>query len=93
LDKLWWIIDFNRQSLDFIALKGGDGNAQALRSQGLACHPAQIWLYQEAFFKMPGDRLRDWIDECRTSSIRASAGLMAPYPEVIINWRGTRDQV
>ena len=94
LDNLWWIIDFNRQSLDFIAPEGRAMETRKLfEAKGWHVILLKYGSTQEAFFKKPhGDRLRDWIDECPNveyqSLCRADG---AHIREVIINWRGKRD--
>jgi pyruvate dehydrogenase E1 component len=94
LDKLWWIIDFNRQSLDFIAPEGRAMETRKLfEAKGWHVILLKYGSTQEAFFKKAhGDRLRDWIDECPNveyqSLCRADG---AHIRDVIINWRGKRD--
>jgi pyruvate dehydrogenase E1 component len=94
LDHLWWIIDFNRQSLDFIAPEGRAMETRKLfEAKGWHVILLKYGSTQEAFFKKPyGDRLRDWIDECPNveyqSLCRADG---AHIRDVIINWRGKRD--
>ena len=95
LDNLWWIIDFNRQSLDFIAPEGRAMETRKLfEAKGWHVILLKYGSTQEAFFKKPhGDRLRDWIDACPNveyqSLCRADG---AHIREVIINWRGKRDE-
>jgi pyruvate dehydrogenase E1 component len=94
LDNLWWIIDFNRQSLDFIAPEGRAIETRKLfEAKGWHVILLKYGSKQEAFFKKPhGDKLRDWIDECPNveyqSLCRADG---AHIRDVIINWRGQRD--
>src|SRR5215475_8628190 len=94
LGNLWWIIDFNRQSLDFIAPEGRAMETRKLfEAKGWHVILLKYGSTQEAFFKKPhGDRLRAWIDECPNveyqSLCRADG---AHIREVIITWRGTRD--
>ena len=94
LDNLWWIIDFNRQSLDFIAPEGRAMETRKLfEAKGWHVILLKYGSAQEAFFKKPhGDRLRDWIDDCPNveyqSLCRADG---AHIREVMINWRGRRD--
>jgi pyruvate dehydrogenase E1 component len=94
LDNLWWIIDFNRQSLDFIAPEGRAMETRKLfEAKGWHVILLKYGSKQEAFFKQPhGDKLRDWIDECPNveyqSLCRADG---AHIRDVIINWRGHRD--
>jgi pyruvate dehydrogenase E1 component len=94
LDKLWWIIDFNRQSLDFIAPEGRATETRKLfEAKGWHVILLKYGSTQEAFFKKPhGDRLRDWIDDCPNveyQSLCRAEG--AHIRDVIINWRGKRD--
>ncbi|HEX9869295.1 MAG TPA: 1-deoxy-D-xylulose-5-phosphate synthase N-terminal domain-containing protein [Candidatus Tectomicrobia bacterium] len=94
LDKLWWIIDFNRQSLDFIAPEGRAMETRKLfEAKGWHVILLKYGSRQEAFFKKPhGDTLRDWIDACPNveyqSLCRADG---AHIRDVIINWRGKPD--
>ena len=72
LDNCWWVIDYNRQSLDsvvsdrlFMKLAGlfeNLGWKVVLLKYGK--------LLQHAFVESGGERLRRWIDECRTCSTR-----------------------
>ena len=94
LDDLWWIIDFNRQSLDYIAPEGRATEIRKLfEAKGWHVILLKYGSTQEAFFKQPhGDKLRDWIDECPNveyqSLCRADG---AHIREVIINWHGKPD--
>jgi pyruvate dehydrogenase E1 component len=95
LDNLWWIIDFNRQSLDFIAPEGRAMETRKLfEAKGWHVILVKYGSKQEAFFKQPhGDKLREWIDECPNveyqSLCRADG---AHIRDVIIDWRGKRDE-
>ena len=73
LKNLWWIIDFNRQSLDRII---PDQSASQIRRQ----FEAKDWQVlelrygskQEAFFRQPhGTLLKDWLDTCRNSEYQS----------------------
>jgi pyruvate dehydrogenase E1 component len=94
LDHLWWVIDFNRQSLDFIAPEGRAVETRKLfEAKGWHVILLKYGSMQEAFFKKPhGYKLRDWIDACPNveyqSLCRADG---AHIREVIVNWRGKRD--
>jgi pyruvate dehydrogenase E1 component len=94
LDNLWWVIDFNRQSLDYIAPEGRATEIRKLfEAKGWHVILVKYGSKQEAFFKQPhGDKLRDWIDECPNveyqSLCRADG---AHIRQVIVEWRGTRD--
>ena len=62
----WWIIDYNRQSLDAVIREGLWERFEALfRNFGwdvvILKHGS---LMQEAFKEPGGERLRDWIDSC-----------------------------
>jgi pyruvate dehydrogenase E1 component len=94
LANLWWIIDYNRQSLDYIAPEGHATEIRKLfEAKGWQVILLKYGSKQEAFFKQPhGDKLRDWIDECANveyqSLCRADG---AHIREAIINWRGKPD--
>jgi pyruvate dehydrogenase E1 component len=71
--NLWWIIDYNRQSLDAVisdrifhrmdsVFQGMDWNVITLKYGALLNH---------AFTRRGGDALRAWIDRARTPRIRA----------------------
>src|SRR5215831_10727626 len=73
--NLWWIIDYNRQSLDAVindrifhrldsVFHGMDWNVVTLKYGGLLEH---------AFARRGGDALRTWIDECPNSRYSALA--------------------
>ncbi|MBF9234143.1 transketolase [Microvirga alba] len=62
----WWIIDYNRQSLDAVVREGLYARFESIfRSFGwdvvVLKHGS---LMQEAFREPGGERLRDWIDSC-----------------------------
>ncbi|MBZ6079136.1 transketolase [Microvirga puerhi] len=66
LRNTWWIIDYNRQSLDAVVREGLYARFEALfRSFGwdvvVLKHGS---LMQEAFREPGGERLREWIDSC-----------------------------
>ena len=66
LRNTWWIIDYNRQSLDAVVREGLYARFESLfRSFGwdvvVLKHGS---LMQEAFREPGGERLRDWIDSC-----------------------------
>jgi pyruvate dehydrogenase E1 component len=95
LDRLWWVIDFNRQSLDFIAPEGRAMETRKLfEAKGWHVILLKYGSTQEAFFKKPhGDKLRDWIDACPNveyqSLCRADG---AHIRAVISNWGGRHDE-
>jgi pyruvate dehydrogenase E1 component len=73
LHNLWWIIDFNRQSLDRII---PDHTASQIRRQ----FEAKDWQVlelrygskQEAFFRRPGGvLLKEWLDTCSNSAYQS----------------------
>ncbi len=66
LRNCWWIIDYNRQSLDAVVREG-------LYERITALFTAMGWevrvlkygsMLEEAFKEPGGERLRDWIDRC-----------------------------
>jgi pyruvate dehydrogenase E1 component len=66
LRNTWWIIDYNRQSLDAVIREGLYARFEELFAAFgwdvvLLKHGS---LMQEAFREPGGDRLRDWIDSC-----------------------------
>jgi pyruvate dehydrogenase E1 component len=66
LRKTWWVIDYNRQSLDAVVREGLYARFESIfRSFGwdvvVLKHGS---LMKEAFREPGGDRLRDWIDTC-----------------------------
>jgi pyruvate dehydrogenase E1 component len=93
LSNLWWIIDFNRQSLDRIV---PDQMASQIRRQ----FEAKDWQVlelrygsrQEAFFRRPhGALLKAWLDTCSNSayqSLMTRPG--ADLRRVLIQWGTAR---
>jgi pyruvate dehydrogenase E1 component len=66
VENIWWIIDYNRQSLDAIAREGLFSRLEAL-FQAFGWEVVVLKygaLLQEAFAEPGGTRLRDWIDAC-----------------------------
>ena len=66
LRNCWWVIDYNRQSLDAVIREGLYARFEALfQAFGwdvvILKHGS---LMEEAFRKPGGDRLREWIDRC-----------------------------
>ncbi len=66
LRNCWWVIDYNRQSLDAVVREG-------LYERIIGLFEAMGWevrvlkygtLLEEAFREPGGERLRDWIDRC-----------------------------
>lgn len=66
LRNTWWIIDYNRQSLDAVVREGLYDRLEALfRAFGWDIVTLKYGQLLEAAFKEPGGaRLRDWIDRC-----------------------------
>ncbi len=66
LRNCWWIIDYNRQSLDAVIREGLWARYEALfREFGWDVVIAKYGSLQEAAFAEPGgERLRQWIDAC-----------------------------
>jgi len=66
LRNTWWIIDYNRQSLDAVVREGLFSRFEALfRAFGWEVVVLKYGSLLEAAFREPGgDRLRDWIDTC-----------------------------
>ena len=64
--NLWWVVDYNRQSLDARDPRGALGQARdALRQLRLGRGGAPHGMLQEAAFAEPGGhRLRAWIEAC-----------------------------
>jgi pyruvate dehydrogenase E1 component len=66
LRNCWWIIDYNRQSLDAVVREGLYERISAL-FEGLGWEVVVLKygrLLEEAFAEPGGARLRDWIDRC-----------------------------
>lgn len=66
LRNTWWIIDYNRQSLDAVVREGLYDRLEALfKAFGWNIVTLKYGRLLEAAFKEPGgERLRDWIDRC-----------------------------
>jgi pyruvate dehydrogenase E1 component len=66
LRNCWWIIDYNRQSLDAVVREGLWERYEALfRNFGWDVVILKYGTLQEAAFREPGgERLRRWIDNC-----------------------------
>ncbi|MES2256234.1 MAG: transketolase [Pseudomonadota bacterium] len=69
VENLWWIIDYNRQSLDAIAREGLISRLEALfRAFGWEVVVLKYGaLLQAAFGEPGGEKLRAWIDACPNS--------------------------
>ena len=65
----WWVIDYNRQSLDAVVSRPAvRPHRRDVRDDGLAGRDAEIWRAAEAAFARPdGHHLREWIDACPNS--------------------------
>ncbi|MBX3551035.1 MAG: transketolase [Pseudolabrys sp.] len=66
LRNCWWIIDYNRQSLDAVIREGlWERYEQLFRNFGWDVVILKYGALQQAAFKEPGgDRLKAWIDTC-----------------------------
>jgi pyruvate dehydrogenase E1 component len=66
LRNCWWIIDYNRQSLDQVVREGlWERYEQLFKNFGWDVVIVKYGSLQQAAFKEPGgDRLRQWIDKC-----------------------------
>src|ERR1700687_2802335 len=62
----WWIIDYNRQSLDAVVREGlWERYEQLFKNFGWGVVIVKYGSLQQAAFKEPGgERLRQWIDNC-----------------------------
>ena len=69
LRNCWWIIDYNRQSLDAVVREGlWERYEQLFTNFGWDVVILKYGALQQAAFKEPGGaRLRDWIDRCPNS--------------------------
>jgi pyruvate dehydrogenase E1 component len=66
LRNTWWIVDYNRQSLDAVVREGLWGKFEAMfRAFGWDVVIVKYGALQQAAFSEPGgERLKDWIDRC-----------------------------
>ncbi len=66
LRNCWWIVDYNRQSLDAVIREGLWEKFESIfRNFGWDVVTLKFGSLQEEAFKEPGgDKLRDWIDQC-----------------------------
>jgi pyruvate dehydrogenase E1 component len=66
LRNCWWVIDYNRQSLDGVVREGLSDRIEAIFGAfGWDVIRLKYGAMQRAAFAEPGgDRLRDWIDRC-----------------------------
>ncbi|MGL4243769.1 MAG: transketolase [Beijerinckiaceae bacterium] len=66
LRNTWWVVDYNRQSLDAVVREGLWEKFEAMfRNFGWDVVIVKHGRLQQAAFAEPGgDRLRDWIDRC-----------------------------
>jgi len=69
LRNCWWIVDYNRQSLDAVVREGLWARYEQLfKNFGWDVIIVKYGSLQQAAFKEPGgDRLREWIDRCPNS--------------------------
>jgi pyruvate dehydrogenase E1 component len=67
--NVWWVIDYNRQSLDSVVPDRLFGRIDGLfRDMGWNCITIKHGRKQLAAFALPGgDKLRAWIDDCPNS--------------------------
>ena len=73
LRKCWWVIDYNRQSLDGIVREGLFGRIEKIfEAFGWDVVRVKYGALQRAAFEEPGgDKLRDWIDRCSNQDYAA----------------------
>lgn len=73
LRNCWWIIDYNRQSLDGIVREGLFGRVEKIFDAfGWDVVRVKFGALQRAAFDEPGgDKLRDWIDACPNAEYAA----------------------
>ena len=66
LRNTWWVVDYNRQSLDAVVREGLWARFEAIfRNFGWDVVVLKYGRLQQAAFAEPGgERLRDWIDSC-----------------------------
>ncbi|MCB0969793.1 MAG: pyruvate dehydrogenase, partial [Ilumatobacter sp.] len=66
LRNCWWIVDYNRQSLDAVVREGlWERYEQLFKNFGWDVVIVKYGSLQQAAFKEPGgDRLKQWIDTC-----------------------------
>src|SRR5712675_1877433 len=66
LRNCWWVVDYNRQSLDAVIREGlWERYETMFKNFGWDVVIVKYGSLQEAAFKEPGgERLRDWIDSC-----------------------------
>ena len=66
LRNTWWIVDYNRQSLDAVVREGLWARLESMfRNFGWDVVILKHGVLQQAAFKEPGgERLREWIDAC-----------------------------
>src|SRR5690606_19438134 len=66
LRNCWWVIDYNRQSLDAVVREGLYDRISALfTAMDWEVRVLKYGTLLEAAFREPGgERLRDWIDRC-----------------------------
>ena len=67
--NLWWVVDYNRQSLDAVLSDRLFGRFdQLFTNMGWRVETLKYGKQLEAAFREPGgERLRDWIDDCPNS--------------------------
>lgn len=73
LRNTWWIVDYNRQSLDGIVREGLFGRVEKIfEAFGWDVVKVKYGVLQQAAFKEPGGgKLRAWIDDCPNAEYSA----------------------
>jgi len=73
LRNTWWVIDYNRQSLDGVVREGLSGRIEAIFTAfGWDVVRLKYGVLQQAAFEEPGGAtLRDWIDNCHNQMYSA----------------------
>src|SRR5690606_30126792 len=66
LRNCWWIVDYNRQSLDAVVSEGLHTRSETVfRAFGWNVVTMKYGVHQQAAFERPGGAaLREWIDSC-----------------------------
>lgn len=95
LRNCWWIVDYNRQSLDGVVREGLSGRLRGIfETFGWDVVVLKHGALQRAAFEEPGgERLRDWIDRCPNqlwSALTFQGG--AAWRKRLLNDLGDHDQ-
>ena len=93
--KTWWIIDYNRQSLDAVIREGLYARFEALFGAfGWDVVVLKHGTLMQAAFREPGgERLKEWIDPVRTSSTPPSPSRAARPGEEALDDLGDQGPV